>query len=80
MVDLVRNERLKLTATIFNTIAAAVITVGVLTPLAVRLYTPAQTPPEALELLAAMPYVCICVAVALHLAGWGILGFMDNPE
>ena len=78
MVNLVRNERVKLSATIVNTIAAAVITVGVLTPLAVRLYTQVQPPPDTLELLAFMPYLCIAAALALHILGWAILGLMDD--
>lgn len=57
MVDLIRNERIKLTATIVNSIAAAVVTVGVLTPLAVRVYTNVQPPADTLDLLFALPYV-----------------------
>ena len=80
MVDLVRNERLRVTATILNGVATAVITVGVLTPLAVRLYTDVRPPPGSLELLAAMPYICIGVALVLYFLGLWILRFMDNPQ
>ncbi len=80
MVDVVWNERVRATATILNALATAVITVGVLTPLAVRLYMDVRPPPGSLELLAAMPYICAGVAVALYFLGLWILGLMDNPQ
>lgn len=77
MVNVVKNERVKLSAAILNTIAAAVVTVGVLTPLAVSLYTQIQPPPDSARLLAAMPYVCMGIAGFLHCAGWAVLGLLD---
>jgi hypothetical protein len=51
MADLVRTEQLKLVATAFNSIAVAVLTVGVFAPLAATLYGMGN-PPQGLHLLA----------------------------
>jgi hypothetical protein len=80
MVDLIWNERVRSTAAFCNTIAAAIVTVGVLTPLAVRYYTNVQPPPNTLEILSAMPYICIGAAAALYLLGLTILGLMDDQQ
>jgi hypothetical protein len=68
MPDLIGNERIKLFASWCNTIAASIITVGVFTPLAINIYGLGE-PPKNAELLAGLPWVCICAAVALHLGG-----------
>ena len=77
MVDVIRNERVKLTAGILNTIAAAIVTVGVLTPFAVSLYMQLQPPPGSANLLTAMPYVCIGAAIFLHCTSLAVLRLMD---
>jgi hypothetical protein len=45
MVELVRNEQIKLRATLLNTLAAASIVVGALTPIAGAVYRPAELNP-----------------------------------
>jgi hypothetical protein len=80
MVDVIRNERVKSAAAILNAVAVAVVTVGVLTPLAVRVYTQIQPPTDAGPYLVAMPYACMGAGVALHLLGLIVLGLMDVVE
>ena len=45
MGELVRNEQIKLRATLLNTVAAAAIVVGALTPIAGAVYRPAELNP-----------------------------------
>ena len=43
MAELVRNEQIKLRATLLNTLAAASIVVGALTPIAGAIYRPVNS-------------------------------------
>lgn len=77
MVDVIRNEGVKLTAAILNSLAVAIVTVGVLTPVAVRLYIQIQTPAGPNLFLTTIPYICIVTALVLHFLGWVVLRYMD---
>ena len=68
MAELVRNEQIKLRATLLNTLAAASIVVGALTPIAGAIYRPVELNPY----LPAFFFVIfaagwILFGVALHL-------------
>jgi hypothetical protein len=79
MPDLIRNERIKLFSSWCNTIAASIITVGVFTPLALKIYGYGE-PARNVDLLADLPWVCICAAVALHLGGQWALEYLDDGD
>lgn len=80
MTDVVRNERLKFLANRFNAIATAILTVGVFTPLAIKLYGIGE-PPKNNELLFYLPYICIVGAIILHLTGhWFLHGLDDGHD
>jgi hypothetical protein len=79
MPDLIRNERLKLFSSWCNTIAASIITVGVFTPLALNIYGLGE-PPKNEDLLAYLPWVCICAAIFLHFGGQMALEYLDDDN
>jgi hypothetical protein len=68
----VLNERLKLLANWCNTVAAALVTTGVLGPIFAIIY---GLSPKALDpaLVFTSSLVCILVSAALHLAGRSFL-------
>ncbi|HEY0330448.1 MAG TPA: hypothetical protein VGC77_15295 [Rhodopseudomonas sp.] len=74
-----RIERIKLIANFCNTIAAALLTVGVFTPIALQVYGFGD-PPRHSDLLVAVPVVCLCACVALHLLGQWALEALDDPD
>lgn len=79
MANLIRNERVKLLSNWCNTIATAMLTVGVFSPLAATIYgigTSVKDP----DLLSALPWVCICAAIFLHLAGQLGLEWLDEGD
>jgi hypothetical protein len=73
----VLNERLKLLAGWFNTVAAAFLTTGVVAPLVTVIYGLA---PKALDpaLVLASSLICMLVSGGLHLAGRSILGGLQE--
>jgi hypothetical protein len=77
MPDLIRNERIKLFSSWCNTIAASIITVGVFTPLALKIYGFGE-PPKNADLLAGLPLVCIGAAIILHFGGQWALEYLDD--
>lgn len=77
MNKVVRNERKKHTASFLNSVAAAFITTGILTPfVALVLGTVSST--LDWTIVAASSGICSLVALSLHLAGNGILGDMEE--
>jgi hypothetical protein len=73
----VLNERLKLLATWFNTVAAAFLTKGVVAPVITVVYGLA---PKDLDpaLVFASSMICMLVSGGLHLAGSSILGALQE--
>jgi uncharacterized membrane protein len=74
----VLNERLKLLAGWFNTVAAAFVTTGVVAPAIAVIYGLA---PKALDrplLVILSSIICIVTSGGLHLAGRFILGALEE--
>lgn len=71
------NERLKLLAGWFNTVAAAFLTTGVVAPMITVVYGLA---PKTLDpaLVLASSLICMLVSGGLHLAGRSILGALQE--
>jgi hypothetical protein len=71
------NERLKLLASGFNTVAAAFVTTGVIAPLIAVIYGLA---PKTLDpvLVIVSSLICMLVSGCLHLAGRTILGALKE--
>jgi hypothetical protein len=65
---LVHNERTKLTATWFNTLATALVTAGTFAPIAALLYGFSNTPADRSS-LAVSAGICFVGGIALHLGG-----------
>lgn len=72
-MSLVHNERTKLTATWFNTLATAVIAAGVFAPSAALLYGVAPTPSDY-RLTYTLAGGCFAFGWVLHLLGRAYLG------
>ena len=79
MSEQVRNERIKFVASWCNAIATGILTVGVFTPMAVKLYGIGE-PPKNGDLLSYLPYVCIAGAFILHLLGHWFLHVLDESH
>jgi hypothetical protein len=79
MANLINNERVKLFANWANTVATAMLTVGVFTPVALKVYGIGE-PPKNDILLEWLPIVCICAAIALHLGGQLILDLLVDTD
>ncbi len=80
MPDLERNERLKFLANWMSAIATAVLTVGVFTPLAIKVYG-IGGPPKNGDLLFYLPFGCMAGAVILHLLGhWILHALVDGHD
>lgn len=79
MSDLGKVERVKLLAALFNTLAAAVITIGVFGPLAAWVYglSPVSV---GTHILLSTPVICVCLAVVLHLFGQAMLTVLDEID
>ena len=71
-MSLVHNERTKLTAIWFNTLATAVIAAGVFAPSAALLYGLAAFPAD-LGLVYSVVVGCILFGCSLHLIGRAVL-------
>jgi len=72
-MHLIPNERTKLTASLFNTLATALVAAGAFAPCAAFLY---GLSPSAIggSSLIVLVFGCIALGVCLHLAGWALLG------
>ena len=71
-MSLVHNERTKLTATWFNTLATAVIAAGVFAPTAALVYGVTSAPSDV-RIMYALAGSCFGFGCALHLIGRFIL-------
>lgn len=71
-MSLVHNERTKLTAAWFNTLATAVIAAGVFAPTAALIYGVAPTPSD-IRLTYGLGAACFGFGWALHLVGRSVL-------
>ncbi len=77
MNKVVRNERRKHTASFLNTVAAAFVTIGMVTPIvAINVGTSATS--KDWTVVFAIAAVCSLVALALHFSGNGLLGGMEE--
>lgn len=74
-----RSESVKLIANWFNTVSAALITVGVFTPLAVTICGVGD-PPRNSNLLDGLPIICIGGSWLLHWSGQWFLRKLDDPD
>ena len=74
-MSLIHNERTKLLALAFNTVATSAFTVGVLAPVAAAVYDlgASRQPPKAVILGA---FLWIGASVVLHLAARRVLGWL----
>lgn len=78
MPHLRRNEHLKLLANCCNTLATTVFSLGILTPIGVKIWgSPTPAAFNEVEIFAS----CLLLAVASHLIGqWAITGLMDVDD
>lgn len=79
--ELVQNERIKLVATAFNTLATFTITAGILAPAVAAYWRISSGPPPDLtnsEIAIGM-LIWFAVAVALHWLGSLVLGSLREP-
>jgi hypothetical protein len=72
-MNLVHNERTKLTATWINTLAAAFIAAGTVAPVAAILYGLSALPISPGR-VAALAVACATVGVAIHFGARAVLG------
>lgn len=71
--DLFHNERTKLTATLFNTMATALVAAGGFAPFAALLHGISDLKTEK-RLVVLLGIVCLSGGAGLHWAGRGVLG------
>lgn len=79
MSNLIRNERVRLIASLLNSGTMAVVTVGVFTPLAVSVYGIGE-PLRNIGFLGSFSLICIGVAIALHLLAHLVLEGLDDSD
>ena len=79
MPDLIRNEQLKLVASMMNALAVAVITIGVFAPLAAVIYGMGNTPQNS-YLFNGLPYICFGISIGLHSLGQMALSRLDTGD
>ena len=72
-MNLVHNERTKLTAAWFNALATALIAAGLFAPFAALLYGLTELRIGLIG-MAAIVAVCMGGGVSLHVIGWAVLG------
>jgi hypothetical protein len=72
----VRNERRKLTASWFNTIATALMAAGVFAPAASQIYGFGSRVDQTLVLISST--VCLAVSLILHFSGRQVLGGLEE--
>ena len=70
---LIHNERTKLTASWFNTMAAAFVGAGLFAPLAALAYGLAELR-IGVSTVVGMVTVCVAGGAILHVIGWTVLG------
>jgi hypothetical protein len=68
MSKTITNEQIKLLAGFFNTVAAAILTTGVLGPVVTTIYGLSIQGVDR-ELVAVGSVICILVSIGIHLAG-----------
>ena len=73
----VRNERRKLTASLLNAFATALMTAGVFAPVASQIYGFGSNRVDQTLVLASSA-VCLAVSVGLHLLGRQLLGGLEE--
>ena len=77
MAHLRRNEHLKLFANCCNTLATTVVSLGILTPLAGRIWESKTLPYGETQIFVA----CLVFGIATHLLGqWSITGLKDAED
>jgi hypothetical protein len=76
-VSLIENERTKLTATFFNTLATAIVAAGGFAPLAAMIYGLSSQHIEIVY-VAVGTAICATVGATLHFAGRRILGRLQE--
>jgi hypothetical protein len=79
LANLIRNERLKLTANWLNAISTAVMAAGVLGPGAYVLLDLGTKKLDPIYTLRAV-LICVVVSVALHAIGRAFLGELQDDE
>ena len=79
MSDLIRTEQYKLFASLMNTFAGAIVTVGVFTPLAVTIYGIGE-PPKNSDLFNGLPFICMGIALGLHIVGQLALARLETGD
>lgn len=73
----VRNERRKLTASSFNTIATAIMAAGAFAPLASQIYGfGGNRADQTLVLISSA--ICVAMSLGLHLGGRQLLGGLEE--
>ena len=72
-MHLVHNERMKLRAAWFNTMATALVAAGLFAPLAAMLYGLTDLRVGLFNVVATA-LVCVAGGCLLHLIGWTVLG------
>jgi hypothetical protein len=73
-------ERIKLLATACNTLATALVTVGVFTPLAYQATTLELMPPERSIFLYCVMGLCTLGCLILHLVAQGVLTLLEMGD
>jgi len=76
-VSLIHNERTKLTATLFNSLATALVAAGGFAPLAALAWGISPLPVQG-PYVAVLVVVCVVIGVLLHWIGRGILGRLQE--
>ena len=77
MTSLIRNERLKLTANWMNAFSIAVMTAGVLGPIAYFLFGLGTKPVNPIYIVE-VALCCVVVSVGLHMIGRALLGELEH--
>jgi len=76
-VSLIHNERTKLTATLFNTLATALVAAGLFAPAAALAYGISDLHLGKI-FIATLILVCVVIAATLHWTGRRILGRLQE--
>ena len=79
MSNIGKIERVKLVATLLNTLAAAVITIGSFGPIVTSVYDGTLFNRNFNDFINGF-VICLCAAAVLHLLGQGILTTLDRID
>jgi uncharacterized membrane protein len=71
-MNLIANERVKLTASWFNALATALVAAGLFAPVAAVVYGLSTRAPSGLRTMA-LGVICLLLGGCLHLIGRGVL-------